>query len=70
MKHIYHCDVCRYTFEYASLPGRCPDCGKVTAHGGTAPAVREATEVEITEFYRIQDEMRRELQRAEGGGRP
>lgn len=69
MKHIYHCDVCRYTFEYASLPDRCPDCGKTVVYGRGDPAVREASEAEIREFYRIQDELRNEPWQTEGGGR-
>ena len=35
------------------IPHRCPDCGKMSIHIGfdTAPAVREATEAEIAEYY-------------------
>lgn len=50
--NIYHCDACRYTFEYKNLPDRCPDCGK--------PAVRIATDSEITNYIQIRAEIVRE----------
>ena len=55
---ICHCDYCHYTFDPADyhmaeqLPERCPDCGKLTAHGH--PAVRIATEAEIMDYRQIQ----------------
>lgn len=46
------CDACRYTFTADTIPGSCPDCGK--------PAVRPATESEIREYHKIQEELREE----------
>lgn len=63
---ICHCDACNYTFNASVLPPahdqkrcipyRCPDCGKISVHigSGTVPAVREATEAEIAEYYENQ----------------
>ena len=59
------CDACRYTFNpsvYHSkyrIPKQCPDCGKMKVDG--RPAVREATEAEIANYWRIQEEMINEL---------
>lgn len=61
---ICHCDYCHYTFDPADyhmaeqLPDRCPDCGKQIVHG--YPAVRIATEAEITDYRRIQMELNEE----------
>lgn len=58
MKYIYHCDACHYTFESATLPDRCPDCGKRQFSGHSA--VREATDKEIDEYKRIRIEIEKE----------
>ena len=50
--NIYHCDACRYTFEYKNLPDRCPDCGRT--------AVRHATDSEITDYIQIRAKIDRE----------
>lgn len=50
--NIHYCDACHYTFEYKNLPERCPDCGK--------PAVRIATDSEITDYIQIRVEIARE----------
>ena len=44
---FFTCNRCKYTFEVADAPERCPDCGKI--------AVRKATEEEIEEYkqYRL-----------------
>lgn len=44
---FFTCNRCKYTFEAADVPERCPDCGKI--------AVRKATEEEIEEYkqYRL-----------------
>jgi len=61
---ICQCDCCHYTFDTASyhmaeqLPDRCPDCGKQMLQG--YPAVRTATEAEITDYRRIQKELKEE----------
>lgn len=43
----FTCKKCKYTFEVADVPERCPDCGMI--------AVRTATEEEIKEYrqYRL-----------------
>ena len=51
---VDYCDACHYCFESKSLPGRCPDCGAV--EHDEKPAVRLATENEITELLRIRAE--------------
>ena len=67
---ICHCDYCHYTFDPADyhmaeqLPERCPDCGKLTAHGH--PAVRIATEAEIMDYRQIQMELNEEESHAAG----
>ena len=38
---FFTCNRCKYSFEAADVPERCPDCGKI--------AVRKATEEEIEE---------------------
>lgn len=47
---IYACDACRFLFERAGEPERCPDCGKLT--------IRPAVEDEIAEYRnrRFEDE--------------
>lgn len=52
---IFFCDCCHYTFSAASLPDRCPDCGKQIYSDN--PAVRAATAKEIAEYERIQQEL-------------
>ena len=52
--NFYYCDACHYCFESKSLPDRCPDCGAV--EHDEKPAVRLATENEITELLRIRAE--------------
>lgn len=44
---FFTCNKCKYTFEAADAPERCPDCGMI--------AVRKATEDEIKEYrqYRL-----------------
>lgn len=51
---IFFCDCCHYTFSAASLPDRCPDCGKQIYND--KPAVRAATTKEMAEYERIQQE--------------
>ena len=41
MVTIYKCDSCRFLFEWAEEPDRCPDCGK--------PSIRPASEPEQEE---------------------
>lgn len=59
------CEACHYTFNpslYHSkfrIPKRCPNCGKMKVDGRTA--VREATEEEIEEYKRVQEEMVEEM---------
>ena len=59
------CDACHYTFnpsKYHSkyrIPKRCPDCGKMKVDG--RPAVREATEDETADYWRIQEEIINDL---------
>lgn len=59
------CDACHYTFNpslYHSkfrIPKRCPDCGKMKVDG--RPAVREATEAETADYWRIQEEIINDL---------
>lgn len=52
--NFYYCDACHYCFESKSLPDRCTDCGAVEPD--EKPAVRLATENEITELLRIRAE--------------
>lgn len=49
------CDCCHYTFSAASLPDRCPDCGK--QQFSERPAVRETTAKEINDYKRIRIEI-------------
>ena len=44
---FFTCNKCKYTFETAETPERCPDCGMI--------AVRKATKEEIKEYrqYRL-----------------
>lgn len=53
MINYYICDACKFQFTRRIEPDRCPDCGK--------EAVREATESEIAEFIRIQEEIQNEI---------
>ena len=39
---FFTCNKCKYTFEVAETPERCPDCGMFT--------VRKATKEEIKEY--------------------
>lgn len=55
---ICFCDCCHYTFSAASLPDRCPDCGKQIHNG--VPAVRAATAKEIADYERIRQELIKE----------
>lgn len=55
---IFFCDCCHYTFSAASLPDRCPDCGKQIHN--EKPAVRAATTKEMAEYERIQQELMEE----------
>lgn len=55
---IFFCDCCHYTFSAASLPDRCPDCGRQIHK--EKPAVRAATAKEISEYERIQQELMEE----------
>ena len=52
--NFYYRDACHYCFESKSLPDRCPACG--AAEHDEKPAVRLATENEITELLRIRAE--------------
>lgn len=60
---ICTCDNCHYTFTADALPLSCPDCGKETVNrrmGGkviSSPAVREASDTEITWFEQTQKEL-------------
>lgn len=45
---IYTCEACHFTFTRIGECEKCPDCGK--------RAVREATEEEIEDFHRYQEE--------------
>lgn len=56
--NIYYCESCHYTFAAGNLPNRCTDCGKEYHNG--SPAVRPATEEEITEYLRIKAEIAQE----------
>ena len=56
--NCYFCDACHYCFTAEQLPDRCPDCGKQMLQGH--PAVRIATEAEITDYKRIQMELNEE----------
>ena len=56
--NCYFCDACHYCFTAEQLPDRCPDCGKQMLQGH--PAVRIATEAEITDYRRIQMELNEE----------
>ena len=56
--NCYFCDACHYCFTAEQLPERCPDCGKQEVHGH--PAVRTAAEAEITDYRRIQKELKEE----------
>ena len=62
--NCYFCDACHYCFTAKMLPDRCPDCGKQSMHGH--PAVRAATEAEITDYRRIQMELKKEELRTAG----
>lgn len=62
--NCYFCDVCHYCFTAKMLPDRCPDCGKQRMHGH--PAVRAATGAEITDYRRIQMELKEEELRTAG----
>ena len=62
--NCYFCDACHYCFTADQLPERCPDCGKLTAHGH--PAVRIATEAEIMDYRQIQMELNEEESHAAG----
>ena len=62
--NCYFCDACHYCFTADQLPERCPDCGKLTAHGH--PAVRMATEAEIMDYRQIQMELNEEESHAAG----
>lgn len=55
---IFFCDCYHYTFSAASLPDRCPDCGKQIYND--MPAVRAATAKEIAEYERIHQELMEE----------
>ena len=52
--NYYFCDACHYCFEAESLPDRCPDCGAVEHND--RPAVRSATEKEVTDLLRARAE--------------
>ena len=52
--NFYYCDACHYCFESKSLPDRCPDYDAIKHN--EKPAVRLATENEITELLRIRAE--------------
>ena len=41
---FFTCNKCKYTFEAADAPERCPDCGKI--------AIRKATGEEIAQYKR------------------
>ena len=62
--NCYFCDACHYCFTAEHLPDRCPDCGKQMLQG--YPAVRIATEAEITDYKRIQMELKEEELRTAG----
>ena len=62
--NYYFCDACHYCFTAEHLPDRCPDCGKQMLQG--YPAVRIATEAEITDYKRIQMELNEEELRTAG----
>ena len=57
--NFYYCDACHYCFEYSTLPDRCPDCGKT--QWCEHPAVRPATEKEVTDLLRARAEDEAEL---------
>lgn len=57
--NYYFCDSCHYCFEDTSLPDRCPDCGKQIHRG--FPAVRLATEKEVTDLLRARADDEAEL---------
>jgi len=44
---FFTCNKCKYTFEAADEPERCPDCGMI--------AVRKATKEEIEEYRLLFD---------------
>jgi predicted RNA-binding Zn-ribbon protein involved in translation (DUF1610 family) len=48
---IYICDKCKFLFERASEPERCPDCGK--------QVIREANADETAEFVALCKEFRK-----------
>ena len=52
--NYYFCDACHYCFEYSALPDRCPDCGQVIHR--SSPAVRPATDKEISDLLRVRAE--------------
>ena len=62
--NCFFCDACHYCFTAEQLPDRCPDCGKQMLQG--RPAVRIATEAEITDYKRIQMELNEEELRTAG----
>lgn len=47
---VCHCTSCHYSFEDATIPSRCPDCGKA--------AVRQATKEELSDYVRIREELK------------
>ncbi len=53
MIKYYICDACKFQFTRRTESDRCPDCGKEN--------IREATENEIAEFIRIQEEIQNEI---------
>jgi len=55
---ICFCDCCYYAFSAASLPDRCPDCGKQIHND--KPAVRAATAKENADYERIRQELMEE----------
>ena len=56
--NCYFCDACHYCFTADQLPERCPDCGKLTAHGHP--------EAEIMDYRQIQMELNEEESHAAG----
>ena len=51
---FYFCDACRYCFESAAMPDRCPDCGKT--QWNDKPAVRSASEKEVADLLRARED--------------
>lgn len=66
---ICTCDNCHYTFESATLPLSCPDCGKESVNRRfrdtirSTPAVRPATSEEIAWYEDMQLELEKEIKR-------